>query len=412
MKPVSLADISYEQGLKLLALRKQALDSGHIRRMPPEALANTMPLAGIGASFTKQALDGGSIGSALSQGLKSVTDSDIGRGVTAHWNNLDQSSRNALLSGAAGTGIGALAGLGSGYTSGEGNYLGRALRGGLAGGALGGGLGVAFNPEIATKLYGQGKDALKSLRGNPAETSSQTESKAPGEASASKTTAQRVMDAAPADRGDTINDLQATATSSNPEFVAGGLGAGTVGGTAYGLKKLHGMKSFDPQAMSQHIFNRAGEVAGKGKPSPLNPTVLGQMTGAPSFTAGAHGDLLLKDLASGAVSPQELAEKLNKGGIKPNVFGNAPEAVQRQLKDLVRNEEKGLAALTEASATKGFRNSAGKARSGRIGAALALLGLGGGALSKVIGQYRQNAGERSDAQQTLRDLSASAQNQE
>ena len=400
MKPVSLADISYEQGLKLLTLRKQAMDAGHIRRMTPEALANALPLANIGRAFTEKAAEGGLLDS-LKSGIEGA-----GRGITTQWNNLDQASRNALLSSAAGTGIGALGGLGSAYTSGEGNYLGRALRGGLAGGALGGGLGLAFNPGVADKLYSQGKSMFKS---KAPETSKQIEGESPAEGSTTRTTAQKLMDAAPADRGSAINDLQSTATSSSPELVAAGLGAGTVGGTAYGLKKLHGIKSFDPQALSQHIFNRAADVGGKGKPPPLNPIVLGQMTGAPPVFASLRGEGVLKDLADGLMSPQQLASSLDRGGIKPNVFGNAPEAVQRQLKDLVRSDEKGLVALTEASTTKGFRDSVGKARKGRIGAALALLGLGGGALQKVISQYRQNTGERADAQQALRDLSASTQ---
>ena len=400
MKPVSLADISYEQGLKLLTLRKQAMDAGHIRRMTPEALANALPLANIGRSFAEKAAEGGLLDS-LKSGIEGA-----GRGITTQWNNLDQASRNALLSGAAGTGLGALAGLGSAYTSGEGNYLSRALRGGLAGGAVGGGLGLALNPSIASKLYSQGKSILKS---KAPETSKQIEGESPAEGLKTKTTAQKVMDATPADRGEAINDLQSTATSSSPELVAAPLAAGTIGGTAYGLKKLHDIKSFDPQALSQHIFNRAADVGGKGKPPPLNPIVLGQMTGAPPVFATMHGESVLKDLADGYISPKALAEKLDKGGIKPNMFGNAPEAVQRQLKDLVRADEKGLAALTEASATKGFRDSVGKARKGRIGAALALLGLGGGALQKVIGQYRQNTGERADAQKALRDLSAATQ---
>jgi len=400
MKPVSLADISYEQGLKLLTLRKQAMDAGHIRRMTPEALANALPLANIGRSFAEKAAEGGLLDS-LKSGIEGA-----GRGITTQWNNLDQASRNALLSGAAGTGLGALAGLGSAYTSGEGNYLSRALRGGLAGGAVGGGLGLALNPSIASKLYSQGKSILKS---KAPETSKQIEGESPAEGLKTKTTAQKVMDATPADRGEAINDLQSTATSSSPELVAAPLAAGTIGGTAYGLKKLHDIKSFDPQALSQHIFNRAADVGGKGKPPPLNPIVLGQMTGAPPVMAATQGESVLKDLADGYISPKALAEKLDKGGIKPNMFGNAPEAVQRQLKDLVRADEKGLAALTESSATKGFRDSVGKARKGRIGAALALLGLGGGALQKVIGQYRQNTGERADAQKALRDLSAATQ---
>ena len=59
MKPVSLADISYEQGLQLLALRKQAMAAGHIQRMPSEALANSFPLRNIGQATVEKLAEGG-----------------------------------------------------------------------------------------------------------------------------------------------------------------------------------------------------------------------------------------------------------------------------------------------------------------------------------------------------------------
>jgi hypothetical protein len=399
MKPVSLADISYEQGLKLLTLRKQAMDAGHIRRMTPEALANALPLANIGRSFAEKAAEGGLLDS-LKSGIEGA-----GRGITTQWNNLDQASRNALLSGAAGTGLGALAGLGSAYTSGEGNYLSRALRGGLAGGAVGGGLGLALNPSIASKLYSQGKSILKS---KAPETSKQIEGESPAEGLKTKTTAQKVMDATPADRGEAINDLQSTATSSSPELVAAPLAAGTIGGTAYGLKKLHDIKGFDTNALAEHIHNRAFDKVNKSPA--LSPTALGKLLGSRPENATQLGVDAILEMRAGNETPKTIASMLEEGGkVKPTLFGNVPEHAKNNLAGLVRNDEKALKALTEASNTKGFFNSAGKARKGRIGAALALLGLGGGALQKVIGQYRQNTGERTDAQKALRDLSSATQ---
>jgi len=376
MKPVSLADISYEQGLKLLTLRKQAMDAGHIRRMTPEALANALPLANIGRSFAEKAAEGGLLDS-LKSGIEGA-----GRGITTQWNNLDQASRNALLSGAAGTGLGALAGLGSAYTSGEGNYLSRALRGGLAGGAVGGGLGLALNPSIASKLYSQGKSILKS---KAPETSKQIEGESPAEGLKTKTTAQKVMDATPADRGEAINDLQSTATSSSPELVAAPLAAGTIGGTAYGLKKLHDIKGFDTNALAEHIHNRAFDKVNKSPA--LSPTALGKLLGSRPENATQLGVDAILEMRAGNETPKTIASMLEEGGkVKPTLFGNVPEHAKNNLAGLVRNDEKALKALTEASNTKGFFNSAGKARKGRIGAALALLGLGGGALQKVIGQ--------------------------
>jgi hypothetical protein len=216
------------------------------------------------------------------------------------------------------------------------------------------------------------------------------------------------MDATPADRGEAINDLQSTATSSSPELVAAPLAAGTIGGTAYGLKKLHDIKGFDTNALAEHIHNRAFDKVNKSPA--LSPTALGKLLGSRPENATQLGVDAILEMRAGNETPKTIASMLEEGGkVKPTLFGNVPEHAKNNLAGLVRNDEKALKALTEASNTKGFFNSAGKARKGRIGAALALLGLGGGALQKVIGQYRQNTGERTDAQKALRDLSSATQ---
>lgn len=67
----SLADITYEEGLRRLAMRKQALDSGFLKRMPREALNNTLPLLKIGSTFLTKAAAGGLL-SGLSQRAKDI----------------------------------------------------------------------------------------------------------------------------------------------------------------------------------------------------------------------------------------------------------------------------------------------------------------------------------------------------
>lgn len=64
----SLADITYSEGLQRLALRKQALDMGLIKRMPAKALNNTLPLLKIGSSFLTKIADSNS----LSQRAKNI----------------------------------------------------------------------------------------------------------------------------------------------------------------------------------------------------------------------------------------------------------------------------------------------------------------------------------------------------
>lgn len=64
----SLADITYSEGLQRLALRKQALDMGLIKRMPSKALGNTLPLLKIGSSFLTKMADFNS----LSQQAKDI----------------------------------------------------------------------------------------------------------------------------------------------------------------------------------------------------------------------------------------------------------------------------------------------------------------------------------------------------
>ena len=123
MKPVSLADISYEQGLELLSLRKQALDSGEAKRLPSEVLRKSQMLQSIGE---KAAAEGGFLAN-----------------IASSFKNMDPGVKRTLLSGATGAGLGAIAD--------NKNRLRNALMGGIAGGALGGGIGLATNRGVLDK---------------------------------------------------------------------------------------------------------------------------------------------------------------------------------------------------------------------------------------------------------------------
>ncbi len=128
MKPVSLANISYAQGLKLLALRKEALDSGSAEKLPPEVLCDSYPLRDIGRSYSEK----------LGFDYKSML--------------ADPAVKSTLIGG----GLGAALGAGKSYLSGdeeEKDHLGRnMLMGGVGGAALGGAAGLYANPKSLNKL--------------------------------------------------------------------------------------------------------------------------------------------------------------------------------------------------------------------------------------------------------------------
>ncbi len=127
MKPVSLANISYEQGLELLSLRKQALDSGEAKRLPSDVLRKSQMLQSIGE---KAAAEGGFLNN-----------------LTSSFKSMDPGVKRTLLSGATGAGLGAI----GGAFADDKNRLRNMLMGGIAGGALGGGVGLATNRGVLDK---------------------------------------------------------------------------------------------------------------------------------------------------------------------------------------------------------------------------------------------------------------------
>ena len=156
MKPVSLADISYEQGLELLSLRKQALDSGEAKRLPSEVLRKSQMLQSIGE---KAAAEGGFLDN-----------------ITSSFKNMDPGVKRTLLSGATGAGLGAIGGA---FADNK-NRLRNALMGGIAGGALGGGIGLATNRGVLDKAIDaavpsakdRARDALSGGKASPGSSAS------------------------------------------------------------------------------------------------------------------------------------------------------------------------------------------------------------------------------------------------
>ena len=362
MTPITLSNITYSQGLQLLAARKQALDSGHIQRMSKEAMATSFPLRDIGADYIEKLAESG-----LLDSLKSG------------FGGMDDSTRNVLLSGLAGAGLGAGAGGASALLNGEEGAGWKALQGGLAGGALGGGLGLAFNPDALGKaLHFEKKPGLTSAL--------------PPDASKSRQIAAHIKSKSPAEQLNEINELQNTAESSMPEIVnytAHGLNTAAAGGAgAYVAAK----GVYDPTAAAENISARLqtlgpppkGSAAGTSGP-PLIDTARFQKvfpsTGKPaSLTVDEIRAMLPKSLIPG-VTPGLLNTKL-----------------QSAMGDAAAKE------IIEASKVTGMRNALGKLRPGKLGL-LGLLAGGWGVGSGIISNhYRQGNTNRNSAKDVLNAL--------
>jgi hypothetical protein len=223
MKPVSLADISYTQGLKLLYLRKQALDAGQVQRLPASTLANTLPMTSVAQEFAKAAE------SSWMDSIKNVLNKGIA-GAQQAWQ--DPETRETLMYGLGGSGLGALGAGGLAAARGDKDWHRRAMQGALAGGVLGGGLGLIKNPAVATKHV---EPSLQEL----AETSI-----SPSEPSQAKIDKENLA-ALRANAG--RNSLSATGP------IAAGAGIGSVAGV--GLNKaLKGLTGVDKPWLAEQLL--------------------------------------------------------------------------------------------------------------------------------------------------------------
>lgn len=236
MKPVSLADISYEQGLKLLLLRKQALDEGSVQRMPPAALANTFVMNSTGTQVIKQA-------AGFLDQLKALP------GQAADWAKgtynagldkitTDPGLRNTIGYSLAGAGLGALGAGGLAASRKEKDWKRRLLQGATAGGLLGGGLGFVLNPGSVTDNIASGVEE-------------QTEKLL----STGEPTAEQK-------RQDVVNAYKDTA-GSNPALgatVPAGVGAASSFLFSKGLGLVPGLHGLDRKALSQWMVNNPDKV--------------------------------------------------------------------------------------------------------------------------------------------------------
>jgi hypothetical protein len=400
MTPISLSSITYSQGLQLLAARKQALDSGHIPRMSKEAMANSFPLRDIGADYIEKIAESG-----LLDSLKSG------------FGGMDSSTRNVLLSGLAGAGLGAGTGAASALFNGEEGAGWKALKGGLAGGAIGGGLGLAFNPELLHKAF--------KLEKSPGLTSSAL----PANASNAQHRAAQIKSRTPAEQLDEINKLQGVADSSMPEVVnytahglntaaAGGAGAYIANKSVYDpatlTSRIHSdmasSKSAVPDILAQPAEFRVDSMgtrwhkdavkAQKGKPATgIDMTKLwNQMTGTPLANLNPADEAAAHEIMR-KYSPEQIMEKFK---LKSSIPGRIPTTLNSRLSGAFTDDlaEK----MLEKSKLPGMFTGAGKLRPGKA-ALLALLaggwGLGAGAIRH---NYRQSDTDRTDAKSVLNAL--------
>ena len=413
MKPVSLADISYEQGLQLLALRKQALDSGKLPRMPPEALATSFPLRDIAHAYAEKLADGTML-DRLKSGIKDVGTqaqaklqsgvNQLGEGLQGakkQWDGMDAPTRTALTAGLAGTGIGAATGVASAVRRGDRRYGRSALRGGLAGAAMGGGLGMALTPGLADKVQSKGSELLDKAQqyAKPEGAPGTTPPVLPSDAEAEK-----------------LKALATTADSYRPEAMLGGKLIGGGLGTGLVANKIVNRKSFDTDALADHIWAQANKAGKKGDPGGVDPVALSRLRGSAPSQAASGSQKVIDDIRAGVTSPEDIAKSLRDAGHTPNRFGkmkgspgfwsnllgNSGGGTRKAVSDVFGADK--LDDVINASSRAGLKNFNG---SNRIGRRRGLGGLALGAtsaLGNTLFNYFADRNARSDAAEQLKQL--------
>jgi hypothetical protein len=157
MTKLSFADISYQDGLKLLYLRKQALDNNQLPRLTKQAMAASDLFSNISANFDKKALSLQEVIDKLRDVVKNNENlSSLKDTVSQKYNALPEEAKRGLIGAGIGGGAGSIASTLFGNRSR--NALNRALSGGVGGAALGGGIGLASvgAQELTDKPKGSG----------------------------------------------------------------------------------------------------------------------------------------------------------------------------------------------------------------------------------------------------------------
>ena len=392
MKPVSLADISYEQGLQLLALRKQAMAAGHIQRMPPEALANSFPLRNIGQATIEKLAEGGIL-DRLNSGIKDVSE---------RYHRLDPAVRNTLNMTAAGTGIGAVAGLGSAMRSGDKSYGRSALRGGIAGAGLGGGLGLALNRE---KLVPMLQDKAKGL----------SDKMKPTADKAVPVNVAGTNAAAVDPQAAHVEKLRATAGSYAPGAAALLEGGGSLAAGGLALSKLNKHKTYSPEDMGNYIreYVQNPTAPGKGKkPSGLREGALGDLFGASGQDAPRVGAGMAENLRKGMSKQEDVTGLLEEAGHTPTRFGGmktGPSFIDPKAKDTKRLLENFVGSdkiddAMRASQRGGFMRSNGKINRPKTLLGLLALAASGSGATDAFANYAKDKVTRSEALERLNSI--------
>ena len=355
MKPVSLADITFEQGLQLLSLRKQGLDSGKIRRMSKEAMDNAYPLQAVGTQMIEAVKEAGRIEdfkNSISDGLSSAGSSlqdgfnGVKGGVQSWWGGLNKPTQSTLTHGAIGAGLGAASGAGASFM-GDGRHYGRnMLMGGVAGGAIGGGLGIARNPEIAESLREKFEGMLSKEEPEepdappkPEATPGATPAKAPEPSLGERiglpqvppkltpeqleTKADRINALSKGPKEVEINKDRDTLEGS-PNRNANLLHAANAGATAFVGKKLSDPAGHSVGTMAQTLKG----MPGIGDKNPVRPSL--QPSAIKAHLGGYDPSLLTDPSLIQKKSVPEIARLLRKNPeLRSTLLGNArnPEAV-------------------------------------------------------------------------------------
>lgn len=390
MKQVSLADITFDQGLQLLVLRKQALDSGQIRRMPKEAMDKAYPLQAVGTQMLESVKEAGLVddfknslsagGNALQEGFDGVKG-----GVQNWWGNLDEPTKSTFRHGLAGAGLGAASGAGASLL-GDGKHYGRnMLMGGVAGGAIGSGLGIMQNPEIADKIQKRiesiaDPDAVDEPGDTPPGPSTGTAS-APTAASSptgfdAKGKADEINAMGIEDKTRAVDELESL-ESSQPAYQAAAQAAGTAGAAGYGYNKLQGIQRYDPETLARSILqDRGGKV---------NEEAVKQLFGQ---SAKKLRKLPFESVVDLIRKHPELSTHMLSGNLKN------PGTVQNLLGELSDTAVKSV----PGSASSGFR---GLRRPFRLGGGLGLGVAGAYSLYDALNRHSSQQKDKAEASQIL-----------
>ncbi len=368
MAALSLSSITYEQGLQLLAARKQAFDSGHIRRMSKEAMATSFYLRDIGTDFLEKMAESGLLDS-LKSGFGSL-------------GAMDESTRNVLLAGLTGAGVGAGTSATSALLKGEDGVGWKALTGGLTGGAIGGGLGLAFNPNILSRFVDKKRD------GPPASVAPSSQLQAAANIK-SRTTTEQLAE---------IDKLQGVADSSRPETKSYALhGANLAAGGAAGAY-IATRSTYDPDALARRLRTEMHLA------DPKVTSAYQRFDRGMSNTAAATGAMddaariLLRDRMLNMTHDQ-----FRDAYVPKSLFGRVPSTLAGKLHTAVPALATNI--LENNTVNRSMFTGLGKIRPGKAGILMALAGLAATGAGTIRHNYNQNNAERSNAQEILKLLS-------